>query len=156
VSVDWSAVAAAGALVGLGSLMAGPTSAVLLTATVMGSVLVHELGHAFEARALGLSDISVHISGLGGRARHEPSLDPWVRLRVAFAGPLTSGTLGSFSLLVWAVARGALPARIALILGAVAAINLGWAMVNLLPLPQLDGGICLLAIQQIWRTQHEG
>jgi len=113
-------------------------------------VLVHELGHAAEARSLGLSDISVQLRGMGGRARHEPSLDPWIRLRVAFAGPLTSATLGSFSLLVWAVVRGTVPSPIASSIAVMAAINLGWALLNLLPIAQLDGGICLLAARQIW------
>ena len=66
---------------------------------VLISVLLHELGHAFAARKLGVKTHDIVLSLIGGVARLEriPE-DPWEEFKVAIAGPLVN--LLIFSILI--------------------------------------------------------
>ena len=63
---------------------------VLLALVVFGSILVHELGHAFVPRLFGLGPISITLHGFGGFTRFDRSPDPKQGLFVTFAGPAAS------------------------------------------------------------------
>ncbi|MGE6758407.1 site-2 protease family protein [Corallococcus interemptor] len=104
------------------------------------SVLVHEMGHAVAFRFFGYQP-SVDLVFMGGVTR--PNTDaplPWHKDVVSsFAGPLAGLTLG---VLCWAVlmqVRGR--SEIAdFFLGNFFFANMVWAVLNLLPVPPLDGG----------------
>ncbi|RKH45416.1 peptidase M50 [Corallococcus sp. AB049A] len=104
------------------------------------SVLVHEMGHAVAFRFFGYRP-SVDLVFMGGVTR--PNTDaplPWHKDVVSsFAGPLAGLTLG---VLCWAVlmqVRGR--SEVAdFFLGNFFFANMVWAVLNLLPVPPLDGG----------------
>jgi len=111
------------------------------------SILVHELGHAVAARGVGARPAIV-IHGFGGYTTYTPPrpLSRWEQVRISLAGPAAGAALG---LVVWAVWTVAYPdardlARAAFVFGLWA--NLGWGLVNLLPVLPLDGGMVMEAV----------
>ncbi|MDP3502246.1 MAG: site-2 protease family protein [Myxococcales bacterium] len=107
------------------------------------SVLVHELGHAFSARAFGYSP-SVQLLGLGGRTMpNAPGEIPWHReVLLTLAGPFAGLLLGvvAGSALLGLEAVGPMHPVAAYVLKATFMANLFWALVNLVPVAPLDGG----------------
>lgn len=109
---------------------------------IAASVLVHELGHAFAARALGAHPtIRLHV--MGGVTQFQPPTPP-TRLEtigVSLAGPFAGFALGLIVLLARQVVDDPVAGGLAdnawrfLIL-----INLGWGAINLAPVLPLDGG----------------
>jgi Zn-dependent protease/CBS domain-containing protein len=112
------------------------------------SLLLHELGHALEARRQGTPTREITLWMLGGVARSSgPFTSAGQEARVALAGPLVSAALAAA--LVGAGRIGGLPAAA----GAVV-VWLGWANLallcfNMIPALPLDGGRLLRAA--LWR-----
>ncbi|GAA2594221.1 hypothetical protein GCM10010435_86520 [Winogradskya consettensis] len=114
---------------------------------LMGSVLLHELGHALTARRYGIGVRGITLELLGGWTemdRDAPS--PRVEALISLAGPAVSLVLG-------AVATGAafaLPERTVAgeIAFQLAASNVIVAIFNVLPGLPLDGGRALRAV--VW------
>jgi Zn-dependent protease len=130
-------------LAGLFALLALQRGAGLLEAlmwplVVFASILVHELGHAFTAKGLGLrvGDIELHM--LGGEVTHARTR-PARQLLVSLAGPMAGLTLGIAAIGLSAV----LPSNP--ILPVLVFVNVGWSLFNLLPVMPLDGGNALRA-----------
>ena len=117
-------------------------------------ILVHELGHAFEARRQGLhvsAPTFIPFFGAYVTIRHS-GLSPWRSSLISLAGPFAGGLAAAA---VWAVgeSRGS-PMLIAL-------ANIGFLLnaFNLLPIGFLDGGSVAHSIREAWRTpviQYEG
>ncbi len=123
-----------GARNGAGSMGQGALFALM----VFGSILVHELGHAFLGRANGLGHIDITLHGFGGFTRFERPPAPRQGLVVTFAGPAASLLLGVVALVAsWFLGPG-LPDLLAT---NAARINLFWGVFNLLPMYPLDGGL---------------
>jgi Zn-dependent protease len=80
----------------------GAYLAMALVAAVLffASILLHELGHALQARRDGVTvaEITLWVFGGVARMRAEPS-SPGAELRIALAGPAVSLILGVASLL---------------------------------------------------------
>ncbi|HUQ69576.1 MAG TPA: site-2 protease family protein [Planctomycetaceae bacterium] len=122
---------------------------------VFGSVLFHELGHALTAAAFGY-DPHIVLYHFGGYAAFFPDreLTPLKSLLITLAGPLPQLALG-FAVLAgwfagyqWAAER--LEPRYAEYLQNtltyLCIINIGWALMNLLPVLPLDGGQAMQAV----------
>ncbi|MEV6634584.1 site-2 protease family protein [Actinoplanes sp. NPDC051470] len=114
---------------------------------LLGSVLLHELGHALTARRFGIGVRGITLELLGGYTemdREAPS--PRVDALVALAGPAVSLILGGLA----ALAYHLLPDRT--IAGEIAfqlaASNILVAFFNVLPGLPLDGGRALRAL--VW------
>ena len=109
-------------------------------------LLVHELGHAIEARRQGLEvswPMFIPFIGAYVRIRHA-GLTPWRNALISLAGPLFGGGAAAA---VWALgsARGStllvVLANIAFLLNAF----------NMLPIGFLDGGQTIRAAREAWR-----
>ena len=127
----WSAV--------IGFAFGDVTLAVAWVVIVTVSILVHELGHAAALRGWGVpSRIVLHV--MGGVTTHEAKLPTrWSRIAVSLAGPAAGMVLlGLPAVLV--DAAWAAPEPWDDVLYLVVWVNLGWALVNLLPVLPLDGG----------------
>ncbi|KAG1648276.1 (R)-citramalate synthase [Nymphon striatum] len=108
---------------------------------VFVSVMWHELGHAFAARRLG-SKPRITLHGFGGLTHWQPPQHPtrWNLISVAVAGPLAGMVLG---LAVWGGSQYLEPfadTDVRFFVQAMIWVNLGWGMLNLLPVLPLDGG----------------
>lgn len=136
---------AAGYAVGLGFVLC-----------LLGSVLLHELGHAVTARRFGVGVRGISLELLGGYTemdRDAPS--PRVDLLVSLAGPAVSLVLG----LAAAATTRALPDRTLLnqVAFQLAVSNLLVAIFNILPGLPLDGGRALRAgVWALTRDRHLG
>lgn len=109
------------------------------------SILVHEMGHAMAFRAYGL-DSRVVLHGFGGLTTAEGVLSPGARIVTSLAGPLSALLL--IGLPAWLLeSSGAAPSGAgATVLSQIVWINVGWSLLNLLPVLPLDGGHVFLAV----------
>lgn len=105
---------------------------------VFVGVLVHELGHALAARGAGLAP-SITLHGFGGTTSWAPTrpVGPWTQIGITAAGPALGITVGG---LAWALLNWGAAGPAATVLRDVMWVNLGWGVLNLLPVLPLDGG----------------
>jgi Zn-dependent protease/predicted transcriptional regulator len=116
----------------------------VIALTFLGSVLVHELGHATVARRRGLDTGPITLYFFGGSASYEIEPDrPRDEAAVALAGPAISlvvaVVLGAIGIGFQAVG-GELALAVAIVLLLLAVLNLVLGGVNLIPAFPLDGG----------------
>ncbi|MBI5345454.1 MAG: site-2 protease family protein, partial [Deltaproteobacteria bacterium] len=110
-------------------------------------VLLHELSHSYTANRLGLDIHNITLFIFGGVAEltKEPE-DAKAELKIAIAGPLSSGAL---ALIFWGLSKAASgavnPAAVA-VLSYLAMINTALMLFNMIPGFPLDGGRVLRAI----------
>jgi Zn-dependent protease len=116
----------------------GIAHALLWTAIVFVSIMLHELGHAVTARAFGAKPaITLHAMGglthfEGGKMTRSQS---WL---ISFAGPAAGLALG---LLVYAVTYSRpMGHDMKDVVQSILWINIGWSLINLLPVVPFDGG----------------
>lgn len=133
-------------------LSTGEYVAMALVATLLyfGSLLVHELAHAVQARREGMRVSGITLWVFGGVARFDgmfPSAG--AELRVAAAGPLATLVLG-FAF-IGAAKLLALPAPVDAVLAWLGVMNLFLFAFNMLPAMPLDGGRVLHAI--LWKLR---
>jgi Zn-dependent protease len=114
-------------------------------AVVFTGILAHELGHAFAGRMFGLAP-RIELHGLGGLTSWDAGgrdLTPGRSIIVSFAGPAVGIVIGSVALvLALATATpiergGGFPSFLA---WTIVFVNLGWGILNLIPMMPLDGG----------------
>ncbi len=120
----------------------------MFVAMVFVSVLVHELGHAVVARAWGYRPV-VELVSLGGRTfPNANETIPWHKdVLLTLAGPFFGF---GFALLLLAIRKaiGAPSEPIAFAFKALLAMNIGWGVLNLIPVYPLDGGKISVAVLQ--------
>ena len=115
-------------------------SLVVWAPIVFLGVLFHELGHALVARRFGLRPRIV-FSAFFGLTQFEGGrlLTPWRSIAVSVAGPALGLALGALAI---PFALGDAPAdpMMAAAVDYWLWVNLGWSILNLLPVLPLDGG----------------
>ena len=139
--------------------------AVLSAIGFFGSIVLHELGHAFAATRNGIGISSIQLWIFGGMARMDRESDsPSTEFKVAIAGPLVTLAIVIALTLIGVAAVGSQEFRHAALVetnsGAsgliavvawLAMINLLVLVFNLLPAFPMDGGRVVRAIAW-WRT----
>ena len=109
------------------------------------SILVHEMGHAVAFRAYGLSP-RVVLHGMGGLTTGEGALGPSARIVTSLAGPLSALVLLGLPAMLMAGAGVVSAGDARTVLDQVVWINVGWSVLNLVPVLPLDGGQVFLAV----------
>jgi membrane-associated protease RseP (regulator of RpoE activity) len=129
-----------------------PLWMVVWVLVVLLGVLAHELGHAFVGRKLGL-DPWIRLFAFGGMTawRRARPLSTGQQILISVAGPAVGIAIG---LSVLAAVKtglfaGASPAVIR-VLENILWVNLGWGVLNLLPILPLDGGHIATSIATIF------
>ncbi|MGE5281655.1 MAG: site-2 protease family protein [Chloroflexota bacterium] len=139
--------------------------AVASAAGFFGSIVLHELGHAFVARRNGIGITSIQLWIFGGMARMDrESETPATDFKVAAAGPLVTLALVVALTAIGLVAVGWDEFRRSALVESNAGVSGFWAMIawlasinllvlvfNLLPAFPMDGGKIVRAIAW-WRT----
>jgi len=118
-----------------------PLEVLLWVLVVFVSVLVHELGHALVARALG-GRPQIKLEGFGGVTfpllpRRLGSLQ---QIALSVAGPFAGLSVGGIA---WLLARTLSPVPgtpLAIAIGYALFTSVAWTILNLLPVLPLDGG----------------
>ena len=115
------------------------------------SVLLHELGHAWQARREGLEIDGITLWLFGGVAEFKGAFpSPGAEFRIAIAGPLVTLGLAVGFLLV---ALASLPSAVDGVAAWLGYINLTLLVFNLIPALPLDGGRVLRA--GLWRARGD-
>jgi Zn-dependent protease/CBS domain-containing protein len=115
------------------------------------SVLLHELGHAWQARREGMEIDDITLWLFGGVAQFKGAFpNPGAEFRIAIAGPLVTLVLGAGFLLA-ALAR--LPSAVDGVAAWLGYISLSLLVFNLIPALPLDGGRVLRAA--LWRARGD-
>jgi Zn-dependent protease len=119
-------------------------------ATLVLSLLAHELGHALVAQRAGLGVRRITLWLLGGVSElaAQPQR-PAAQVRIALVGPMVSLALaGVFAGAAWGGAELGAPALVTGVFSWLASVNVMLAVFNLLPGTPLDGGRVLFGM--IW------
>ena len=132
--------------------------ALIWTVVVFVSILIHEFGHATAARAFG-AEPSITLHALGGLTQFEPrGMSRPQRWLVSFAGPAAGLLFGA------AVYKGAQwfppgPSANAIV-DTILFVNIGWSLMNLLPVLPFDGGQMVSAFlgprRELWTAVISG
>jgi Zn-dependent protease len=147
----------------LGSSTQGFTAAVLVALLFFGSILLHELGHAFAARRVGIEVTGIELFFFGGFMRmSRDSATPGEEFKVAAAGPLVTLAIIVVTGLVTValvgtgefrdyteLARGT-PTLIEAVIAFTFSANVALLLFNIVPAFPLDGG--RLARAAAWRA----
>ncbi|MCW3816081.1 M50 family metallopeptidase [Micromonospora sp. DR5-3] len=124
--------------------------------SLLGSVLLHELGHALTARRYGIGVRGITLELLGGYTEMDRDApNPRVELLVSLAGPAVSAVLGAAAVAATlALPAGTITHQLAFQL---AVSNVIVAVFNSLPGLPLDGGRALrAAVWALTRDRHRG
>jgi Zn-dependent protease len=115
--------------------------ALMALAVIIVSILVHELGHAFVARRMGLGPVRIVLHGFGGLTHFSKRPDNRQGVIVSLAGPVAGMALGILSWLIAGAILGP-QSHFLTVLGfqLLIWINIFWSFFNLLPMYPLDGG----------------
>jgi Zn-dependent protease len=116
-------------------------------AVVLQGILMHELGHALAGRAFGRTP-RIELVALGGITWWEQAepMSPGRNLVVSAAGPAVGIFVGSLSLVLMDVLQIPDPSLGRYLFRSLVWVNLGWGLLNLLPIMPLDGGNIVAAL----------
>jgi Zn-dependent protease len=121
----------------------GLAYAVVWAGIVFISIMLHELGHALTARAFGAKP-TITLHGLGGLTLYEGGrMSRAATWLVSFAGPAVGLILGL--LLLAATHRQTLGDEARHVVDSFLWVNIGWSIINLLPVVPFDGGHMMAA-----------
>ncbi|MEM9283282.1 MAG: site-2 protease family protein [Verrucomicrobiota bacterium] len=111
----------------------------IMTAVVFGSIIWHELGHAWARKKSGAPYSEIMLHGFGGLCSGPGQFTRGQSIFIAAAGPAASLLLGAAT---WAFSLSPAEANpwIRFFIAQMLWVNVGWAILNLLPIYPLDGG----------------
>jgi Zn-dependent protease len=128
------------------------TMAVAATILLFASLLLHELGHAVQARREGMEIDGITLWLFGGVASFRGTFPgPGAEFRISVAGPIVTLVLGAAFIALAASAQ--LPETADGVVFWLGYINLSLLVFNLLPALPLDGGRILRA--GLWRLRRD-
>jgi membrane-associated protease RseP (regulator of RpoE activity) len=139
IRVEWYFWLMAAVLVPTGT--ANVPALLIWVACVFVSIVVHELGHALAARRFGLSPFVI-LYGMGGLT-YSPGAERigrGRRIMLSLAGPAAGLALAGLVWLAWFAVIDASPLLLRWAMVFLLWINIKWTLLNLLPIPPLDGG----------------
>jgi stage IV sporulation protein FB len=102
-------------------------------------VLIHELGHAAVVLGFGLRVVAIDVHGFGGQCRWDGQASPWQRAIIAWGGVLAQAALLAATLVLVALTGGPRTSFEAELVSVFTRTNAYLAVINLLPIPPLDG-----------------
>ncbi len=123
---------------------------VVWVAIVFVSVLAHELGHAITARRFG-ADVDITLTTLGGLTAWrlpQGDMTPGRRAIVAASGSAV-GIVFGLAVLGAYLALGPAGGTTAFVVTMIVWVNVGWGVLNWLPIRPLDGGHLVMSLLEL-------
>ena len=117
-------------------------SIISFVAVVFVSILIHELGHALSCRRFSLDVLYIQLHGFGGEVLRRPGTH-FQNLLVSLAGP-GAGILFGVAVMIfvpWLITAES--ELVEVVVGQILWVNIGWSIMNLIPIMPLDGGMAL-------------
>jgi len=121
----------------LGFNAANPIGSIAFPAILIGSIYLHEVGHAWGCKVQGIPIREVVVYGGGGYCLPARSMSRKEDELVTAMGPIVNLTLWAISSLMAQALQGS---EVAYLLVLTSQINLFLAIFNLFPMMPLDGG----------------
>ena len=122
-------------------------------------ILAHEYGHAFAARRAGALPTSIELHGLGGQCHYEGYVTPLWSVLIAWAGVAAQAVVLVAAIAVGAIAEPPESTPLGSVLLVLVLSNTLVIVLNLLPIPPLDGWtawrIVPMAIRAGWRRMRQ-
>ena len=118
----------------------GVTDGLIFVAILFGSILLHELGHAWGCHVQGVPVRRVMIYGGGGFCEHARTTTRREDELITAMGPIVNLVLWAAASLAFMNLYLSLPLSVLVLLSQIAWLNLFLAIFNLLPVQPLDGG----------------
>jgi len=119
---------------------------------VFVSIVLHELGHAFMCRRLKVPVSDVEIHGFGGHVTHARSTAR-NQLLISLAGPGAGLSVGLPLLIPFYMME--MPEVAMVVLTQILWVNVGWSLVNLIPMKPLDGGNAFHALMDMYTDARQ-
>jgi membrane-associated protease RseP (regulator of RpoE activity) len=137
---------------GLGSIL----NLIIWVVIVFASVLIHELGHAFVSNSYGRSP-QIELYSMGGlTVSTRYSLLPYPKeIFISFAGPLAGFILGGIMILVNRYLGPFPNIYVNFLVQQLIWVNIGWGILNLIPIIPLDGGSIMRNIYHWLRNPYD-
>jgi Zn-dependent protease len=106
------------------------------------SVLIHEMAHAAAIALLGFGASQIVLGGMGGHTANEQMrrARPWQDVVISVAGPLSNFALYFICEYLGNTVLGKTDKMLVVLLPAMAGASVWWGLINLIPVPPLDGG----------------
>lgn len=107
------------------------------------SVLFHEFAHAAAIGLFGFGASQIVLGGMGGHTANENmrKARPWQDVVISLAGPASNFILAAICwYLAYATPVGRSDKMLAVLLPTMMAASIWWGLLNLIPVPPLDGG----------------
>ena len=122
---------------------------VIWVLVVFQGSLMHELGHALVGRAFGRQP-RIELIALGGLTWWEQRapMSPGRSLVVSAAGPAVGIFIGSLALVLMEALRVPDPSLARYAFHSLIFVNLGWGVLNLMPVLPLDGGNIVASLME--------
>jgi stage IV sporulation protein FB len=122
---------------------------------VFVSVLVHELGHAVVAERYGLFP-SIQLHSMGGLTifSRTSRLTHLQEIILSLAGPVFGFILGGL-IFALTLTLSNVPLFLRYVLGQMLWVNIGWGVINLVPMLPLDGGQVMRSLWQWVRNPFD-
>ena len=132
-----------------GEIWEGILAGIVVSIGLLGSILLHEYGHAIVGMGYGMEFPYIRLSMLGGVAQSINDM-PSARAEflIALAGPLVSLVLGLGCLIWFPSPEMAYQNPTTFVVATIGSLNIMLAIFNMLPAFPLDGGRVLRSI--IW------
>lgn len=121
---------------------------------VLAVILLHELGHAFIVRRVGLVNLGIDLTGFGGMCRWTGEPTPIQRAWVAWGGVLAQLVLFAGTLAAVLILGAPTEPWLADLVYAFTRANLFIAAFNLIPIAPLDGAEAWPLFGHLWRRRQ--
>ena len=123
---------------------------------VLFSITLHELGHALVGRAFGLEP-QIRLYQMGGLTSWKTgkALSAAKQVAISLAGPAMGLSFGFLILLLGQTAVVAQSELALVIYADLLWVNIGWGLINLLPILPMDGGQVMATVESALRKAND-
>ena len=128
----------------------------LWVGVVFVSILVHELGHAMVGRSYGLHP-EIRLYSMGGLTSWSSGrlLTPRQSILISIAGPAAGLALGGIVFALSAIDAVDLTFMGRYVVMQLLWVNIGWSILNLMPIVPLDGGNVVRSLVHMYRGYRD-